>query len=149
MTGKKRVAYLEGTAARQLAYGYEAERLPAKKKLSHRARKNRERVSYMTLGYVGFLFAAMVVMLYMLTGYLHLQSELTGHVKTLANLKTQYTNLKLANDEAYNRICTNVDLERIRAVAIGELGMVYAQEGQIVTIEDSNTDFVRQSKNLK
>ena len=40
--------------------------------------------------------------------------------------------MKLSNDEDYSRAASSVDLEEIRRVAIGELGMRYAKEGQIV-----------------
>ena len=43
---------------------------------------------------------------------------------------------------------SRLDLEQIKAVAIGELGMTYAREGQIISVEDSETDYVRQTEAL-
>ena len=63
-------------------------------------------------------------------------------------MEARYNNLKLANDEEYYRIISSVDIEHVRAVAIGELGMSYAKEGQIVNIGDSETDYVRQTADL-
>ena len=37
-----------------------------------------------------------------------------------------------------------MDLEEVRRIAITQLGMVYAQEGQIVEIPSDGSDYVRQ-----
>ena len=84
------------------------------------------------------------------TAYLEgsLQSDITNQVDAISEMESRYNNLKLANDEEYNRINSSLDLEQIKAVAIGELGMTYAREGQIVNVEDSETDYVRQTEAL-
>lgn len=144
----RKTAYLEGTAAKQLEYGFEAEKLPVRKKLSNSTRKNRERAFHMSLGYVMFLTTALLLVSVTLYGYLDVQSEITNSVNRISVMETKYNNLKLANDEEYYRIISSVDLEYIKSVAIGELGMTYAKEGQIVSIEDSGTDYVRQTADL-
>ena len=50
----------------------------------------------------------------------------------------------MANDEEYSRIISSVDLDHVKNVAINELGMQYAEEGQVVTIETQGDDYVRQ-----
>jgi len=145
----RKTAYLEGTAAKQLEYGFEAEKLPVRKKLSNSTRKNRERAFHMSLGYVMFLTTALLLVSVTLYGYLDVQSEITNSVKNISAMETQYNNLKLANDEEYYRIISSVDMEYIKSVAIGELGMTYAKEGQIVSIEDAGTDYVRQTADLR
>ena len=40
------------------------------------------------------------------------------------------------------------NVEEIKAIAIGELGMTYAGEGQIVTIADNDQDYVHQVADL-
>ncbi len=52
--------------------------------------------------------------------------------------------LKLDNDEEYSRITNSVDLDEVKRVAIQELGMKYAEEGQIVTITGGGSDYMRQ-----
>ena len=52
-------------------------------------------------------------------------------------------NLKVSNDEALTRIESKLDLEEVRRVAIGELGMTYPEEGQIITYEAVEYDYVR------
>ena len=145
----RRTAYLEGTAAKQLERGLEAEKLPVRKKVSNTTRKNREKMFHMNLGYVAFLVIALALATFTLCGYIELQSGITNHVKQISEMEAEYNSLKMANDEEYNRITSSVDLEKIRAIAIGELGMVYAQDGQIIQIENTETDYVHQTADLK
>lgn len=145
----KKTAYLEGSAARQLKDGYDGEKIPKRKRLSNMTRKNRERASHMNPGYVLFLSVALIFAVATLCGYIDLQSDITNQVNAISEMESRYNNLKLANDEEYNRINSSIDLERIKAVAIGELGMTYAREGQIINVEDAETDYVRQTEPLK
>ena len=145
----RRTAYLEGTAAKQLERGFEAEKLPVRKKVSNTTRKNREKMFHMNLGYVAFLVIALALATFTLCGYIELQSGITNHVKQISEMEAEYNSLKMANDEEYNRITSSVELKKIRAIAIGELGMVYAQDGQIIQIENTETDYVHQTADLK
>lgn len=135
--------YIQGSAVRKLDVTREIEQSP-KKKLSNTARKNREKAEHMSAGYVLFLSLALVATGCILVGYIKLQSDITNSIKNIARLETQLNDLKLANDEEYNRINSRIDLEEIRRIAIQELGMQYAKEGQIVTFESENNDYVKQ-----
>ena len=61
----------------------------------------------------------------------------------MAKLESRLNTLKLENDENYNRITSSIDLEEIKRVAIGELGMTYAREGQIITYSNAGNDYMR------
>jgi len=144
----RKTIYLEGSAARQLQEGFDTRKVPKKKRLSNTARKNREKAFHMNLGYVLFLSVALAFAVMTLCSYINLQSDITNQVAAISEMESRYNNLKLTNDEDLNRINSSVDLEKIKAVAIGELGMTYAREGQIVNVEDSETDYVRQTGSL-
>ena len=135
--------YVHGSAVRKLDVTREIEQSP-KKKLSNTARKNREKAEHMSAGYVLFLSLALVATGCILVGYIKLQSDITNSIKNISKLETELNDLRLANDEEYNRITSRVDLEEIRRIAIQELGMQYAKEGQIVTFESENNDYVKQ-----
>ena len=64
-------------------------------------------------------------------------------MKQVAAMESQLNTLKMENDEQYNRILRSVDLEEIKRIAIGELGMTYATEGQIVTYQAAENDYMR------
>ena len=139
--------YVQGNAVRKLDVTEEIERQP-KKKISNTARKNRERAKHMSAGYVMFLCTALVVTGITLVNYIGLQSDITNRVKHISTLEKQLNDLKLANDEDYSRITSSVNLEEIKRVAIQELGMQYAEEGQIVPFSSQNNDYVKQMADI-
>ena len=98
----------------------------------------------MNFGYVLFLVAAMCAATFVLIHYIQLQADLTQKTKVVAAKQVELNNLKLANDEEYNRVISSINLEEIKRIAIGELGMTYAQEGQIVTYANEKNDYMRQ-----
>lgn len=135
--------YVQGSAVRRLDVTQEIERQP-KKKLSNTARKNREKAEHMSAGYVLFLSLALLATGWILVGYIRLQSDITHSIQNISRLENDLNDLRLANDEEYNRITSSIDLEEVRRIAIQELGMKYAEEGQIVTYESENSDYVKQ-----
>lgn len=98
----------------------------------------------MSAGYVLFLSAALAAAGIILVYYIGLQSDITNSVKNIAALERQLNELKVANEEEYSRISSSVDLEEIRRIAIQELGMQYAREGQIISFASENSDYVKQ-----
>lgn len=139
---RHRQMYMYDNTARQLDIRRAIEKEP--KKLSTAARKNRDKAVYMNLGYVLFLVAAMLVTAGVLINYIQLQSRITNNVEQISRMESQLNDLKLANDEEYSRITSSIDLEEIKRIAIGELGMQYASEGQIVTYTNEGSDYVKQ-----
>lgn len=137
-------AYVYGNTVRKLDIQRELEQEP-RKQLSNEARKNREKAQHMSLGYVAFLMVAMLASAVILINYIQMQADLTTKVKQVARLESQLNSMKLANDEDYNRITSSIDLEEIKRIAIGELGMTYAQEGQIVFYSNEGNDYMRRA----
>ena len=118
------------------------------KKISHATRKNRDRAMYMNFGYVLFLSAALVIAGIVLIGYLKTQAELTVSIKHVASLESELNDIRLSNDEKLERINSSINLEEIKRIAVEELGMSYAKEGQVVKISGEGSDYVRQLKEL-
>ncbi len=92
-----------------------------------------------------FLLVTIGVLAFVITYYLTLQAGITSSVKAISVKENQLNELRLDNDENYSRITSNVDLEEIRRVAIQELGMRYADEGQIISFDGEGSDYVRQT----
>lgn len=113
-----------------------------------RVAKNRARAKKMSPGYVLFLAGAVTMVCFMLISYIKMQAELTVSIKRVAYLKTELNNLKLSNDEELERIESSINLEEIKQIAVEELGMSYAKAGQVVTISDEGSDYVRQLRDL-
>lgn len=135
--------YVYENTARQLDIKRALEEEP-RRQLSHTTRKNREKAGHMSLGYVTFLVCVLLVAGYVLINYIQLQFDITNNVEYIASLESELNSLKEANDEAYTRINSSIDLEEIKRIAIGELGMTYAAEGQIIIYTNEGGDYVRQ-----
>lgn len=136
-------AYVYGNTVRRPDIQRQLQEAP-RKQLSHETRKNRDKAHHMSFGYVVFLMAAFSTCVFILINYIQLQSELTNRTQGIARLESQLNSMKLENDEEYSRITSSIDLEEIKKIAIGELGMTYAEEGQIITYSSVNNDYMRQ-----
>ena len=141
-TEYQRRTYVEGNTVRRLDTVRELQE-PVRRP-NQVVRRNQEKSRYMTLPYVLFLTAAMVITGIMLIGYLQTQSNLTLSIKKVAKLESELNDMRLSNDEQLERINTSLDMEEIRRIAIEELGMTYAKEGQVVMVSGEGSDYVRQ-----
>lgn len=135
-------AYIYDNTARDLQVQRQLEEAP-RRQLSNEARKNREKARHMSFGYVAFLIGALVACGMVLINYVQLQAELTNKRQNVARLESELNTAKLANDEEYSRVTSSVNLEEIKRIAIVELGMVYAEEGQIITYTNNANDYMR------
>lgn len=102
----------------------------------------------MNIGSVLFMAVAMTAAGLILTWYLTLQSDITNSIKNISRLESQLNYMRLTNDENYSRITSSVNLEEVRRIAIQELGMRYAEEGQIITFNGEGSDYVRQTGDI-
>ena len=136
--------YVDGNTVRKIKQPQERRVEEEKIPLSHRTRKNRDKALHMNLGYVLFLVAALFSAGLILISYIRIESDLTMAIKKIASMESELNDLKLSNDERYNRASSTYDLEEVRQIAIGELGMRYAKEGQIISISGAGSDYVRQ-----
>ena len=135
--------YVEGSAVRRRE---EREFLTPQERSS---RRHCDKARYMNLAYVCFLCFALFAAAYALFTYVEAQSRLTISTKNVAALESQLNSLKISNDEELNRINASINMEEIKRVAIEELGMTYAKEGQVVVIESEGSDYVRQLRSLE
>ena len=108
------------------------------------ARKNRERALRMNVPYVSFLTAVSVATVFVCVNFLQLQSEGISHRNEIASLESQLTEQKLANDNAYEEALSSVNMEDVKNIAVNDLGMTYADEGQIIMYSKQDGDYSRQ-----
>lgn len=135
--------YIYDNTARDLQIRRQMEE--PRRQLSHETRKNREKARHMSIGYVTFLMAALVACAFFLVNYIQMQSQLTTKITEVSRMESELNALKLANDEEYSRITSSVNLEEIKKIAIGELGMTYAAEGQVIPYAGISNDYMRQA----
>ena len=135
---KNRTPYTYGNTAKSLQEELEAPR----KILSNETRKNREKAHHMNVGYILFLSGALLACAICLISYVQKQSELTTKIAQVSRMEKELNTLKLSNDEEYTRINSNINLEEIRRIAIEELGMSYAEEGQVILYQKNKKDYM-------
>ncbi len=143
--------YVDGSAARKLR-PREDERehrrqVPPDGRRAH-SRRLVVKAAPMNKGYIAVMVAAVLIVSGLLMGYVKMQSDITNHINTIADLESRLNELKLANDETYTKIMSNVDLEEIKRIAVSELGMKYAKEGQVVQYTGEGNDYVRQYSDI-
>lgn len=142
---ERKTAYVDGATVRKLRTSEQSERRRRQEeKLSVHTSRRVKAKERMGLGYGIFLAAALGVAMWVCVGYLKLQADNTARAKNIAALETQLSTLKDENDDEYNRVTTSVDLEKIRDIAMNELGMVYANEDQVVLYDNEGSDYVKQ-----
>lgn len=142
-SAQKSNVYVYGNTARKLQAVPDEYTRPVRK-VNHAPRRNRERALHMNIGYVLFLVAALFAVALVLTTYIGLKADITNSVKNIARLESELNKMKLDNDDRENRISSNTNLEMVRQTAIQELGMQYAGEGQIITFNSEDNDYVIQ-----
>ncbi len=136
--------YVYDNTARKLDVQREyEEQAPQRRQLSNEVRRNREKAKNMSFGYILFVAAALAMCVVVIMGYIKLESEINSLDKEIAQQDKLLNTLRVDNAEALTRIDAAIDLEEIRYVAITQLGMVYPEEGQVITYEGVDYDYVR------
>lgn len=133
--------YISGTAVRAQEWNDILSDRPVQR--SHAARRNREKAIRMNFGMVALISVAIAVASVFLISYLNLQANVTASINHVSKLESELYTLKQENDELETRIKGSIDLNEIKRIAITELGMIYAQDGQIVSVEAGSDDYVR------
>lgn len=162
---RSRRMYVEGSAAKRLQemparrdyqnipYSDREQKIPSAQPLQHRelskaAQKNREKAVSMNLGFVLFLAVVSVAVMFMSVHFLQLKAEYTSTKKMVANKEAQLTELREDNDAYFSLVSSNVDLNRIKKIAIGRLGMKYPSEYQKRTYTTAGSSYVRQYQDI-
>ena len=159
--------YVDGNAVRRLqevpARPYQApgvqtarrvrENMPERpaaqpRQLSREAQRNREKAKSMGRGFVVFLAVVSVAVLFCCVNYLQLKSELTGKIKTVASLETELSQIKEDNNAYESQVTSDVDLNTIKKLAIGRLGMYYPKDDQKKTYTMPSNSYVRQYQDV-
>lgn len=148
-----RQGYVYGSVVTQPVYKPEKEpkrkqEAPQKKPLSKEARRNRRREEQMNGAVVATLVVAAIATMIICMGYVKLTATVTKGTKEISALQTQLSTIKEANNAKEGSVVDSVNMEDVRNKAINELGMVYANEGQIVEYGNPTENYVKQYKQV-
>jgi len=136
--------YIEGSAVRKLQAAPARRESNRLRPQTRSVRRTKVKAVPMNKGYIAAAALAFVIVCSVLIGYVNLQSNITNHITNISKLESQLNEMKMANDETYTKIMSSVDLEEIKRIAVNELGMKYAKEGQVVEYTGEGNDYVRQ-----
>lgn len=114
------------------------------KQLSREAQRNREKAMSMGRGFVVFLAVVSVAVLFCCVNYLQLKSDLTGRKQVVTSLESELSQLKEENNAYESQVTSDVDLNTIKKLAIGRLGMNYPKDNQKKTYTMPSNSYVRQ-----
>lgn len=140
--------YIDGNTARKLQTVPVNRNRKQNDEIKRQQVRKQVKTSPMNFGYIFFMMIAMLVVCVVLIGYVELQADITNKINRISRLESQLNDLRLENDETYTKIMSGVDLEEIKRIAINELGMKYAKEGQVITYSGEGSDYVRQYKEI-
>ena len=137
--------YIYGSAALRKELAQRETRSVAE---NHAVRRNREKAVGMNLASVFMMVLAIGISAFVLIAYLNLQSQVTASINHVSKMESELYTLRQENDEFETRIKGSIDLNQIKRIAITELGMNYAEDGQIVTVEAGSDDYVRKFSDI-
>ncbi len=121
---------------------------PRKKHTSKQVRKNQSKALRMNRAYVIFLAVAAIAMLIVCVNYIQLRSTITSRSANITALQEELASLREENNTKYNVVMDSVNLEEVRTTAIEELGMVYADKGQIVEYDNPTGGYIKQYEEI-
>ena len=119
-----------------------------KKKLDRQILKNRRKAMRMNPAYVMFLSIAAVAALVVCVWYLQVRAELTSRTEHITELQQELADAKEENTTRYNVVMDSVNLEEVREKAMDDLGMVYANENQVVEYDNPDGDYIKQYEQI-
>ena len=154
MTEVKTYYYTEGNTVRQVAQPLpdrhtrereireERERRKRQERRKMQRMMRKKRIYSMCVAMV----AATVVGLFV--GYINLTNSITTHMDNISALEQNISDLKASNSATESRIASQTNLGEIKAVAVNEMGMVYANADQIVYYDMESSDYMNQYHNI-
>ena len=116
--------------------------------VSRETMRNRQKAMSMGRGFVFFLAVISVAVLFCCVNYLQLKSDLTGKMKTVAVLETELSQVKEDNNAYESQVTSDVDLNTIKKLAVGRLGMNYPTDDQKKTYSMPSNSYVRQYQDV-
>lgn len=110
--------------------------------------KNREKALHMSASYVFVLAVCSIIMCVVCAKYLSLRDEVTMKTESIADLEIKIESLKARNDSLDYTINSFMDIENISKIAKEELGMIQAGKDQISFYESSESEYMKQYKEI-
>ena len=140
---------VDGTAARQLQVVPDYEREQVSRPRVAEQQKHAPKMSHgidflsMTL-----LVAAMAITLYLCYNYLQVQGNIVQLERDIMVLEQQLDTVKAENAALEDGLNGQVNWEEVYMTAIGELGMVYPNQNEVITYKSTEQGHVIQYQDI-
>ena len=151
--------YTDGNTVRKIATPVtvpEAPSIREEREEQRREQRREHRRSYrrsenveMSLPYVAFLFAMVIMIVVACVEYLDLNSRINEANKDIANLQTQLDTLITKNDAMDYEINGFIDVDYILETAKTQLGMVVAGKEQVQFYDSSVSEYMNQLNDVE
>lgn len=146
-------AYVDGSAVRKPAY--KPEQTPKQEReQQQRPRREIDRRPLvgirrgMDLFSIGVVTVALAVLLVLGLRCLKVSAAVTETNKAITNLTKEYDTIKSENDSLLYDIADDINLNEVYRIAVGQLGMVYPNNNQIIEFKSAGDGYVRQYDNI-
>lgn len=155
---RRQMYYIDGSTVRKRDYA-EAEprrrereyEVPVRRRKSGTYKKaavQAEKSLAFDLRYTLFLTVSLLVMVAACVNMLRIQGKVDKQQRNVQKLEEQIQTIE-ADNAAYKDSLDNMyTLDQIYDIAVNQLGMVYAQKGQIVYYDSANEDYVNQYQDV-
>lgn len=154
----RKINYVDGSVVRKIDAApklkpsveteEEQQRRRERRKRKQRARRRWERAQQMNKGYVVFLTMAVGIVATAAAYLIYLQADINTTMDHVANLKGEVAELRADNDATEKKQESEIDLEKIRDIAINQLGMVYPTKDQIINYHVQKNDYMNQYEDI-
>jgi len=145
---RRRQSVITDNLARQIA---EPAYRPQEETRPHRERRQveqpkpligiRKRTDFLTFA---MMLAGILLIAYFGIDFASVKAKSAELDREITRLNNEYVNMVRMNDEAEQEIARSVDLNRVYEVAVGQYGMVFPKDNEVITVTYENTGYVRQ-----
>ncbi|MBO4289820.1 MAG: hypothetical protein J5865_06955 [Lachnospiraceae bacterium] len=115
-------------------------------KVGRAIRRNRRNIAYLTPGYMAFLGVMVAILFIAVVMVVSASGQITKAEKQLASMTSQLNTIKSDNNAARVNLEKNVDINEVYEIAVGEYGLVYPAEEQIIHYQQKEGSYVVQNE---
>lgn len=154
MTEVKTYYYTEGNTVRQVAqplpdrHTREREIREERERRKRQERRKMQRMMRKKRIYSMYVAMVAATVVGLFVGYINLTNSITTHMDNISALEQNISDLKASNSATESRIASQTNLGEIKAVAVNEMGMAYANADQIVYYDMESSDYMNQYHNI-
>lgn len=152
---RRNMYYVDGSTVRKIEqvptrkYDHEVRRTPKKRPEENRRISQKAQTALaFNMKYTVFVVASVFIMVCACIAVLYMESRISLQQANINDLETQLEIIEEENAAHKLSLESMYTLDEIYDVATNELGMVYAEKGQIVYYESADEDYVKQYQDV-